>query len=201
MRRMLSTRGAGALLAAVLLLAAGCSSGGGEGAAKGDRTPSSSAGVGASAEASPRSGPPATADPAVLDRPEVRAVEEWAAGYARAVNRSDHSFAATASLVTAGGRDWMERNARSEWGRHFPGPLPVTPLTTRRVDDTRRVVTACVMLSGWSWESRAARRARSREVVGVTMRVVQASGRWRFDGMGASAEVDCTGVEARSRRW
>lgn len=195
MRRMLPTRGAAALLAAVLVLATACSTDG-AGGATGGGTPSSS---GSPTGAGP-TGPPPSADPDVLDRPEVRAVEQWAAGYARAVNRSDQRFASTTELATPGGRGWMERNARSEWGRYFPGPLPVTPLSVRRVDDTHREVTACVTVSGWTWASRTSRRARSREVIGATVRMVRTSGRWRFDGM-SGVDLGCAGVDARPRRW
>ena len=197
MRTMLSLRRSAAapLAAAVLLLAAACSSGDGT-AADGD----ASAQQNRSTPVAPRTGPPPTVDPAVLASPEVRAIEAWAAAYARAVNQRDHAFTAAADPAAPEVRVWMERHAGPEWGRYFPGPLPVAPLGVRPDDATHRVVEACVQVSGWSQQDRSVRRTRSREVVGMSFRMTSTAGRWRVDRI-TSAGVDCRGVVLRARTW
>lgn len=194
MRPMLSLRRPAALAAAtVLLIAAGCSSDGDTGtggAAEG--TPATST--------APRTAPPPTVDPELVASAQVRAIDAWAAAYARAVNEGDRTFARAADPTAPAVREWMERHAGSEWGRWFPGPLPVAPLGVRAGDDTQREIEACVMVSGWTQESRSVRRTRSREVVGMTFRVASSSGRWQVERI-TSASVDCRGVAPRTQTW
>lgn len=196
MRPMLSLCRPAALAAAtLLLLTAGCSSDSGSGHGDGDE-----AGQPGTTAATPsRTAPPPTADAELLASPPGRAIDAWAAAYARAVNKGDHSFAGAADTTPAV-RDWMERHAGAEWGRYFPGPLPVAPLGARPVDDTHRDVEACVLVSGWTQESRSVRRTRSREVVGVTFRMASDPAGWRVDRI-SSAEIDCRGVVPPTRTW
>ncbi len=190
------------LAAATLLLAGGCSTDDPAPAAGGTPSAATSTGQSAGQSLSPtRTAPPAAVDPALRERPEVRAIEVWAASYARAVNDGDRRFAATSSTATLAGREWMERNARPEWGRWFPGPLPVAPLAVRPVDDAHREVDACVLVSGWTQESRTVRRTRSRELVGHTFRMRSAGGgRWLVDRIVAGGP-DCAGVVPPAQRW
>jgi len=192
MPTMLSLRRlAAAVAATLLLLTAACSSNDGPEAGSGAE----------GAPATPaREVPPPTVAAAVLDRPEVRAIEAWAASYARAVNRGDHAFGKAADPAAPGVREWMERHARSEWGRYFPGPLPVAPVEVLPVDATHREVRACVTLSGWSQESRASRRTRSTEVAGAAFRMELPAGRWRVQRIVSDA-IDCAGATPRLRRW
>ncbi|GAA3552468.1 hypothetical protein [Nocardioides daeguensis] len=192
---MLLLRRPAALAAAtLLLLTAGCSSGGGSG--DGD----DAAQPGTTAATPSRTAPPPTADAELLASAPGRAIDAWAAAYARAVNKGDRTFAGATDATAPAVRDWMERHAGAEWGRYFPGPLPVAPLGARPVDDTHRDVEACVLVSGWTQESRTVRRTRSRAVAGVTFRLVSAPAGWRVDRI-SSAEIDCRDVVPPTRTW
>ncbi|MFD1250297.1 hypothetical protein ACFQ3F_21060 [Nocardioides ginsengisoli] len=186
---MLPSRPVAAVLTAVLLLAAACSSDADPRAEDAPTTPT----------VAPRT-PPPTVAAKVLASPQAKAVEAWAAAYARAVNAGDHGFAGAADPSTPAVKEWMERHAGSEWGRYFPGPLPVAPVGVRPVDATHREVDACAMVSGWTQQSRSVRRTRSREVVGMTFHVTSSAGRWRVERI-TSASIDCRGVVPRLRGW
>lgn len=197
MRPMRSLRRPAALVAAtLLLLTTGCSSdgdgregdsGGGAGATIAPTTP-------------PQTAPAPTVDAELAAGPQGRAIEAWAAAYARAINEGDHSFTRAAGPAASALREWMERHAAPEWGRYFPGPLPVAPLGVRPAGESAREVEACVMVSGWSQESRSVRRTRSRDVVGMTFRVSSTAGAWQVDRI-TSAGVDCRGVVPPTRPW
>jgi hypothetical protein len=178
--------------ATLLLLVTGCSSDG-----EGTVTDGPNAGA-AAPSTPPQTAPPSAIDTDVATSPQRRAIDAWAAAYARAINQGDHAFAAVAPVPAV--REWMERHAAPEWGRYLPGPLPVAPLGVRPVGDTEREVDACVLVSGWSRESRSVRRTRSRDVVGMTFRVSQTTGGWQVDRI-TSAEVDCRGVVPPTRTW
>ena len=190
---MLSIRRPAALVAAtLLLLTTGCSS-------DGDGKDADEAGERTTAPSTPpQTAPAPTLDAEVATSPQGRAVDAWAAAYARAINKRDHAFTGVAQAPAV--REWMERHAAPEWGRYLPGPLPVAPLGVRPAGDTEREVEACVLVSGWSQESRSVRRTRSRDVVGMTFRVSQATGGWQVDRI-TSAEVDCRGVVPPTRTW
>jgi hypothetical protein len=173
----------------VLLLAAACSS---DADSSGKEAPTTPA-------VAPRT-PPPSVSPKVLASPQAKAVDAWAAAFARAVNAGDHGFAGAADPSAPAVEEWMERHAGPEWGRYFPGPLPVAPLGVRPVDATHREVEACVLVSGWSQQSRTVRRTRSREVVGMTFHVGSNAGHWRVERI-TSASIDCRGVVPRLRRW
>lgn len=192
MRPMLSIRRPAVLVAATLLvLTTGCSSDGGDTDAGADANPTAPS-------TPPQTAPAPTIDTDVATSPQGRAIDTWAAAYARAINQGDHSFTGVADAPAV--REWMERHAAPEWGRYLPGPLPVAPLGVRPVGDTEREVEACVQVSGWSQESRSVRRTRSRDVVGMTFRVTQATGGWQVERI-TSAEVDCRGVVPPTRNW
>ncbi|MBM7517929.1 hypothetical protein [Nocardioides nitrophenolicus] len=190
---MLSPRRSVVVATAALLLASGCSSGG-------DGDDPTGAGTSSAPSPPPRTAPAPPVDPEVVASPQGRAIEEWAAAYARAINEGDRTFGAAADPAAPALREWMERHAVPEWGRYLPGPLPVAPLGMRPDGDSAREVQACVLVSGWSQESRSVRRTRSRDVVGMTFRVVSATGGWRVERI-TSAEVDCRGVVPPTRTW
>jgi hypothetical protein len=192
MRPMLSIRRPLALAAAtLLLLTAGCSS-------DGDPDERSQGKATTAPSTPPQTAPAPTVDAEVGASPQGRAIDAWAAAYARAINEGDHAFAGVTDAPAVG--EWMERHAAPEWGRYFPGPLPIAPLGVRPAGDTERDVETCVMVSGWSRESRSVRRTRSRDVVGMTFRVTQATGSWQVERI-TSAEIDCRGVVPPTRNW
>ncbi|MBM0125243.1 hypothetical protein [Pimelobacter simplex] len=189
---MLSIRRPALLVAATLLvLTTGCSS-------DGDGTDAGGAKATAAPTTPPRTAPAPTIDAELSAGPQGRAIEAWAAAYARAINEGDHAFAGVADVPAV--REWMERHAAPEWGRYFPGPLPVAQLGMRPSGTTEREVEACVLVSGWSQESRTVRRTRSRDVVGMTFRLASSAGGWRVERI-TSATIDCRGVVPPARNW
>jgi hypothetical protein len=198
---MPAPRAALAALALLLPLAA-CSDQDGERPAGGEgpSRPGSDGTPSAPGSAGTANAAPPSLRPEERDRAEVRAVERWAEGYARAVNAGDARFTAVADTMTAAGLDRMSRYAAGDRGRYLPGPLPVAVVAVRDVDDDHHVVDACVMSSGWSWASRTDRTTRSAQIDPVTLHLRREGGRWLIDGREGAA-VDCRGVALPHRLW
>jgi len=125
----------------------------------------------------------------LADRPEARLITRWAAAFGRAVNSSDRSFAAVRPMMTEVGLGRMELYTAPDWGRYFPGPLPLRVVALSEPDERGIVmVEACVQTRG------------PQKVVPVTIGVVQRDELWLVDGMGGRTG-NCAGVTLPDARW
>jgi len=141
-----------------------------------------------------------TGPPRLQKRPEARAIQRWAAAFAEVVNAEDEDFSAAAATMTEAGLERMAFYTRREWGRHFPGPLPVTVVGIPEPNaEGVTMVRACAWIAGWSQRSETDTEREPREVVSVVIGVVQEDGRWRVDGMGSRDRGSCAGVDVPGR--
>ncbi len=128
-------------------------------------------------------------------RPQSRVVQEWAAAYAEIVNAGDETQSAAAKVMTRDGLDRMSFYTRQDWGRYFPGPLPITVIKiSKPSSDGVTWVHACAWMRGWSQASQTDRQREEREIAPVKLGLKRKGGAWLVDGMSNGKDGACAGV-------
>lgn len=133
-------------------------------------------------------------------RPEWRAVQQWAAAYAEIVNAGDGTQSAAKNAMTREGLERMRFYTQQDWGRYFPGPLPITVTKIGKPSgDGVTWVQACAWMRGWSQASATDPQRDEREITPVKLGLKRKGDDWLVDGMSNGKAGTCDGVRVEGR--
>jgi hypothetical protein len=136
----------------------------------------------------------APAEVRLRQRPETRAIHEWAIAYSEIVNEGDESASAAKRLMTKDGLERMQFYVQEDWDRYFPGPLPITVTKIRKPQNGITWVQACAWMRGWSQASETDQQREEREITAVEIGLVKTDGDWLVDGMSNGTDGTCANV-------
>ncbi|MBV6727501.1 hypothetical protein [Nocardioides daeguensis] len=132
--------------------------------------------------------------------PEARVVQEWAAAYAEIVNAGDGTQSAAKKVMTREGLERMRFYTQQDWGRYFPGPLPITVTKIGKPSgDGVTWVQACAWMRGWSQRSATDPQRDEREITPVRLGLKRKGDAWLVDGMSNGKAGTCAGVRVEGR--
>jgi hypothetical protein len=182
-------------LAATTTLLAGCGGGGSPQVAP--PTASSSV-VSPTPIASATTPAPAPSSAAPLSAfeadPAVKALRLEYLGGAKAVNLKNGDLPELRDSSTQARFERMQALVRPEFGMHYPGPVPFTPLAVSAASAGERRVAMCILGDGWLQDPATGRPTAPRRVTRWTASVVKQGTAWKVDAVRAAPD-SCAGVQ------
>lgn len=133
------------------------------------------------------------------DRAQVKALRRWTQVYGRAINAGNRSLSTLAPISTSAGLRRFPNNAKSDFGTHFPGALPFTPVRLR-VAGATTVVTSCVWAQGWGQNPRTGLPVGKRQIVPADLILKKDGGKWKVDEL-VGSRTSCSQVPVKGIPW
>lgn len=168
------------------------------------RHPSSSTPPPTTTATSTSSTPPPTTSsaPPPLSRfesdPAVKALRTWAAQVGRTVNGGHYDDAALDALMTPTMKRGIKPVTGGEVGRHYPGPVPFTPIAVTLLSSVNREVKICVVAGGFSTDKHGGRT--KHKVLPIRADLTRVGGRWLLNHF-YTATFSCSGVHVPEVTW
>ena len=131
-------------------------------------------------------------------RPSVKVARQWAAGVGKAINANDRSMRATAPYSTGDASRFVSY-FQNEFGLHYPGPLPFTPVGVR-VNGATATVPACVWGGGWGLKPSTNLPVEDRKIHPVEMVLKKAGASWKLD-LVQGRNGSCSNVPVKGVAW
>jgi len=183
---------------AVLLAAAACGSGDSTaGPAPASGTPTTASRT-HTPEPTPSETPTATPLSPYEDEATVKVLREWAVILGKGIPKRDVSDLSKVSQGEA--LREMAEAAREDFGREYPGPLPLTPVRVK-TSGTHAEVTFCMQTKGWALDPKTHAQVDGRRVVAPAVSTfTKTHGRWVMTTWYA-ADIDCSQIPVKGVAW
>ncbi len=151
---------------------------------------------------SPTPSPSATPTKRPLSRfegkPAVKAARSWAAGVGKAINNDNKSMGGAAPYSTGDAARFYPI-FRDEFGLHYPGPLPFTPVGVR-VSGATATVPSCVWGGGWGLKPSTNLPVEGRKIYPVDLIFKKAGSSWKLDVF-QGRSGSCSDVPVKGVAW
>lgn len=133
--------------------------------------------------------------------PAVKAMRVWAAQAARTVNTGHYDSAALDKLMTPAFARSMKHVLGVDVGLHYPGPIPVQPLSISVESASHRTIRACSILDGFAVDPVTSKPGRPRDVGSAAIPMQLVKGRWLVAEFLEAPALSCKGVVVAVRTW
>lgn len=130
--------------------------------------------------------------------PAVKALRRWAAQVGRTINAGHEDDAALDALMTPTMKRGIKPVTGGEVGRHYPGPVPFTPISVTLQSSVERELKVCVVAGGFSIDKNGGRT--KHKVIPIRADLTRVGGRWLLNHF-YTASFSCTGVHVAEVAW
>jgi hypothetical protein len=127
------------------------------------------------------------------DDPAVQALRVHYLGSAKAVNAKTFDIPELARSSTKTRLQQLPALFRFEFGDHYPGPIPFTPVSVSVVTATKHTVLICVLGDGWLQDPATGKPTKPRKLYQGVATVIKQGSTWRVDDISETGG-SCDGV-------
>ncbi|GAA5159320.1 hypothetical protein [Ornithinimicrobium tianjinense] len=144
--------------------------------------------------------PPADGATAFADDPRVLAVREFNAEFARAASENDPQRAAWLATLDPAGYEDLMAMLSEEFGKQYPGPLPMTVVDVAELEDGTGSVQGCIISEGFATGGEGYTGSTITSVEYALVPDPSEEGSWLVQKIWAGA-YDCSSVDVEATAW